>query len=59
MSGELVVATMDGLIRIPLTGDAKLDALLERIARRGGTLVRRDGGQDAEVDMRLALGEGA
>ncbi len=41
--GELLVATMGGLVRIPLTGDQKFDASLERLARRGGTSVRREG----------------
>ena len=36
---QLVVHGRAGIVRIQLTGDARLDALLERLARRGGFVV--------------------
>jgi hypothetical protein len=35
MTGHLVVHTRRGVLEIPLTGDARTDALLEMWARRG------------------------
>jgi hypothetical protein len=65
MSGpKLVVYTDRGAIEIPLTGDAKNDALLERFATFGGKTVWKDGvlvvpEPDPDVVMREALREGA
>lgn len=36
---QLVVHGRTGIVRIRLTGDPRLDALLERLARRGGGCV--------------------
>ena len=36
--GALHVYARDGTVTVPLTGDARLDAILTRIARRGGTV---------------------
>lgn len=62
---QLVVYLRDGPVTIPLTGDEKNDALLERFARRGGRVVSRAGSllphapTDPETAMRDALQEGA
>jgi hypothetical protein len=43
-AGRLIVHTRrDGVIEIPLSGDPRLDALLERFAARGGAVVGEDG----------------
>lgn len=60
MSQLLVTHTKDGTVEIPLTGDPAHDALLERLARRGGPTFRHEGDEDpAERDARLALQGGA
>lgn len=49
-------------VTIPLTGDEKHDALLERLARRGGGLLSKDGllkVSEDETAMRDAMREGA
>lgn len=59
---RLVVYTPKGTVEIPLTGDTKIDALLERFARRGGRIVSKDGSlsaPDPETAMHDALREGA
>lgn len=40
MTGRLVVHTAREVIEVPLTGDAKIDALLERFCKRGGAVLR-------------------
>lgn len=59
---HLKVYSRDGVVEIPLTGDPNYDALLERIARRGGTVLR-DGvlteEEPSEADTRAALQDGA
>jgi hypothetical protein len=43
MADRLVVHTRDQVIEIPLTGDPRLDAALERFAARGGAVLREGG----------------
>lgn len=65
MGAVLTVHTRGGVVVVPLTGDEGHDALLERLARRGGPVTKSDGtvalneDDQAEADMRLALQEGA
>ncbi len=62
---RLHVHTRGGVVVVPLTGDEKNDALLERLASKGGPVTRGDGTvavsreDQAEADMRAALREGA
>jgi hypothetical protein len=43
VADRLVVHTRTGVVEVRLTGDARLDATLERFARRGGNAVVRAG----------------
>jgi hypothetical protein len=45
VTGRLIVHTRHAMIEIPLTGDARADAILERFARLGGGAVLREGGE--------------
>ncbi len=63
VTGRLLVYTLTGVEVVPLTGDARLDALLERLAARGGAVVREDGAlcetDEADSAARTAMREGA
>jgi hypothetical protein len=62
---DLVVHTASGTVRVPTTGEPEHDALLERLARKGGPVTRADGTvtpqetDQAELDMRAALRGGS
>ena len=41
--GRLVVHTKNAVLEVPLSGDLAFDSLLERLAARGGAVVRDTG----------------
>ena len=56
--GRLVVHSPAGTYEIPLTGDARCDAMLERLAAKSRYVVTREDPQDPDAVMRAALQEG-
>lgn len=56
--GKLRVTSRDGVVEIPLTGNPKNDALLERLVRNAATNVTREDA-DPETAERAALEAGA
>jgi hypothetical protein len=43
VTGRLIVHTRHGVLEVQLTGQPRLDALLERFAARGGAVLRESG----------------
>ena len=41
MTDHLVVHTRRGVVEVPLTGDPRVDAFLERFCARGGAVLRQ------------------
>jgi len=59
MSGSLEVLTKHGeLVLVPLTGEPRADAVLRRLAAKGGRVTELYP-DDPEADARTALQEGA
>lgn len=55
---SLTVHTRAGIVRVPLSGDKRLDSLLAKWAARGGTVLREDGALVEDADERAALRDG-